>query len=162
MNITQHEIESAVRRLAQEVERHHLTQAVIVLKGALHFGSALLLEMGLDLPVEFLTVYSYRGKTQYYPPQVTSSSSILYDNQHILLIEDIIDTGNTLEVLTEYLMHRGAASIRVVTLLQRELYMGHMTSHHHVGFYLPHDLFAVGYGLDIDQKGRHTHGIKFT
>ncbi len=162
MMFDRHAIKQRVTDLAVEIERyhvtHHVTHAVVVLTGALHFASDLLRVMEIDLPVSFIAVQSYKGnvrvhnpKILYYPPY-----EVVHD-QHILVIEDIVDTGDTIVAVRRHLFGMGAKSIRTVSLLMRSTCL---ITVEHVGFVLEGDEFVIGYGLDVGGKGRHTYGIE--
>ena len=159
MMFSQQRIQDRVAQLAKDIGHHHVTHAVVVLTGALHFASDLLRALEMDLPVSFMIVRSYGGTSQIkYPEVIYGPRAEEIHGQHILLIEDIVDTGNTLRVVEEYLDDHGASSITIVSLLLRATCF-RADVINYVGFVLEDDEFVVGYGLDIDGRGRHTYGI---
>ncbi|KKL09706.1 hypothetical protein LCGC14_2563160, partial [marine sediment metagenome] len=116
MSIARADIQMRVVDLAREIEFYPLDRAVIVLKGALHFGSDLLRHIhnppeghgGIDLPVEFLTVSTYSGKKRAREPKILSRTFEDVSGQRILLIEDIVDSGFTVAAVQRDLELLGA------------------------------------------------------
>ena len=128
---------------------------ICVLKGSLVFTADLIRACQLDCDVEFIAVSSYENAT-------TSSGriKITHDIQqdvtgrHLILIEDILDSGNTLSFLREYLRAKGAASVTIVTLLDKPARRTRDITADLAGYTVP-DAFVVGYGLDYAQKYRN-------
>lgn len=128
---------------------------VCILKGAIMFMTELFKRIDLDAEIDFMSVSSYGDST-------TSSGDvrILKDLDHnivdknILIVEDIIDTGYTLTYLKDNLESRGAKSVKIASLLNKE--DRRVTEIHgdYIGFEIP-DEFVVGYGLDFKQKYRN-------
>ena len=126
-----------------------------VLKGSFIFHADLVRACQLDCDVDFMAVGSYGGGT------VSSGRvKIIHDIQQdvsgrdIIIVEDILDSGNTLAFLKEYLKAKGAASVTVVTLIDKPARRKKAVEADFAGFVAP-DEFVVGYGLDYDQKYRN-------
>jgi hypoxanthine phosphoribosyltransferase len=128
---------------------------ICVLKGAVFFVADLVRRLPFDLEIEFMAVSSYGG--------ATDSSGVVrilkdldtdIEGRHVLIVEDIIDSGLTLQYLTRSLKARNPASLEVVTLLSKP---GRRTADlecRYTGFEIP-DEFVVGYGLDYAEKYRN-------
>jgi len=127
---------------------------LIVLNGASVFASALLKRIEESVPTALVKVSSYSG--------TESTNNILVDyfpyelvrGRNILLIEDIVDTGLTLNFLKKELKKNGANNIECVTLLFKPSKYNYSTSPQYVGFDIGEE-FVVGYGMDYNQKGRN-------
>jgi hypoxanthine phosphoribosyltransferase len=126
-----------------------------VLKGAVMFLVDLARSIQLSLEIDFMAISSYGASTQ--------SSGIVrilkdledsVEGQHILVVEDIVDSGLTLDYLLRSLQARGPASIKVCGLLVKEREREHAVSIDYVGFTIP-DRFVVGYGLDFAERYRN-------
>jgi len=126
-----------------------------VLKGAVIFLVDLARQIQLSLEIDFMAISSYGASTQ--------SSGIVrilkdledsVEGQHILVVEDIVDSGLTLEYLLRSLAARGPASIKVCGLLVKERPREHSVAVDYVGFTIP-DRFVVGYGLDFAEQYRN-------
>ncbi|HJX53894.1 MAG TPA: hypoxanthine phosphoribosyltransferase [Polyangia bacterium] len=128
--------------------------AVGILRGAFVFMADLVRAIPRDVRCDFLGVRSYGAATETSGVvQITSDLSLPVAGQHVLLVEDIVDTGLTLRYLLDLLEARGPASIHVCTLLNKTSRRRVEVPLHFVGFEIP-DRFVVGYGLDAGQKYR--------
>lgn len=133
--------------------------ALTVLRGGFVFGADLIRQMDPEIAVQvdFLRASSYGDRTTSagrvdvaHPPPV--------EDRDVLIVEDIVDTGRTLESLQERIRDHGARSLRTVTLLDKEGRPDRRCTLDYVGFRIP-DLFVVGYGLDYAQMYRHLPDI---
>lgn len=149
--LTREQIEQRVQELAKEiVADFHGTEPLVitVLKGSFVFVADLIREMSMPLTTEFIRVSSYGN-------QVVTSGEVKLEldldssigNRHVLLVEDIVDTGLTLEYLKASLEVRKPASLRVCSLLHKPGNNVKISNIEYVGFNIPND-FVVGYGLD--------------
>ena len=128
--------------------------AVGVLRGAFVFMADLVRAIPRDIRCDFLGVRSYGAATETSGVvQITSDLSLPVAGQHVLLVEDIVDTGITLRYLLDLLEARWPASLHVCTLLSKPSRRQVEVPLHFVGFEIP-DHFVVGYGLDAGQKYR--------
>lgn len=126
-----------------------------ILKGATPFLSDLIKEMDVYLEMDFMDVSSYGGG-------VTSSGEVKIlkdldtnvEGKDLLIVEDIIDSGRTLNYLIEMFRYRKANSIKIVTLLDKPEGRVVDVKADYVGFLVPNE-FVVGYGLDYDEKYRN-------
>ena len=126
-----------------------------VLKGSFVFIADLMRACQLQSDIEFIAVSSYANATE-----SSGRVKINYDLQqdisgrHLIIVEDILDSGNTLAFLKQYFLARGAASITIVTLLDKPSRRAKAIYPDVAGFTVP-DEFVVGYGLDYAQRYRN-------
>ncbi|ANZ57322.1 hypoxanthine phosphoribosyltransferase [Fructilactobacillus lindneri] len=129
---------------------------ICVLKGAVPFTADLIKRMNIYMDVDFIDVSSYKGGIS-----STGEVELVKDidtdvsGRDVLFIDDIIDTGNTLEYLKDLLKNRGAKSIKICTLMDKpEARKVDAIKADYVGFDVPNE-FLVGYGLDYQGKYRN-------
>jgi hypoxanthine phosphoribosyltransferase len=125
-----------------------------VLKGSFMFVADLVRAVDGPVEVEFLGVSSYVGESSSGAVQITQDLRVDVSGKHVLLVEDIVDTGLTLDYLRRTLGARNPASLKVVALLDKPSRRKVEVAVDLVGFEIP-DLFVVGYGLDLDQLYRN-------
>ena len=157
--VTREEIATAVKKLGQEITADYGDKEIVVigiLRGAAVFMTDIIREIDLYMDIDFMSVSSYGDGTE-----STGQVKIIKDldtnvrDKHILIVEDIIDTGRTLKHLVELFEYRQAASIKIATLLdkpERRSMKDIMPDY--VGIEIPNE-FVVGYGLDFQQKYRN-------
>lgn len=155
--VNEQEIESIVNRLAAEIDRDYADKdwlMVGVLKGSILFMADLMKAMKNDFKIDFVVVSSYADGTE-----STGRVNVIKDisqsivGKDILIVEDIIDSGNTLHFLDQYLRAKGAASVNLVTLFDKPDRRVKEVPVKYVGKVIP-DAFIVGYGLDYAEKYR--------
>ncbi len=151
-------IDARVRELAAEIARAYEGKPVTVvgiLTGCLMFTADLIRRIDLPLRVAFITASSYRGETTT-SGRLEIRDELLPDisGRHILLLDDILDTGKTLTRVVAHLIDRGAASVKVGVLLRKIGRQEVPFEPDYVGFTIP-DKFVVGYGLDFNDEHRH-------
>ncbi len=128
---------------------------ISVLRGAFIFMADIVRACQVRSDVEFIAVSSYGSGTS-----STGAVKITHDIQqditgrNLVVIEDILDSGNTLHFLKQYFMTKGAASVSICTLMDKPSRRAKQVIPDYVGFTVP-DEFVVGYGLDYDQKYRN-------
>jgi hypoxanthine phosphoribosyltransferase len=156
------EIELRVRELGAAITRdyaEHPPLLVCVLKGAMHFMSDLARAIQLPVDVDFMAVSSYGSATQTSGVvRIVKDLDADLSGRHVVVVEDIIDSGLTLNYLRKYLAARGPASIEVCALLLKEGEQRIEPDYRYVGFTIP-SAFVVGYGLDVDERYRNLEGI---
>lgn len=156
--LSQAELSEGIARLARSV-RNDLGRQPVTVVGVLTGSIVLVADLirSLDGPVRVGMVWasSYRG-TDTSPGRLDLRLDLLPDltGQHVLLVDDIFDTGRTLEGLLAELRKRGAASVRSLVLLRKTGRAEVPFTPTYVGFEIP-DQFVVGYGLDFDGAWRH-------
>ena len=130
---------------------------VCILKGAIMFYTDLLRAIPIQLSMDFMAVSSYGKRTKSSGEvEIRKDLSSSIENRHVIIVEDIIDSGFTLTYLTRMLSARGAASIKLCTLLDKPSRRapGITLKSDYAGFEIGDD-FVVGYGLDYDEAYRN-------
>jgi len=125
-----------------------------VLKGSFMFLADLIRAAGIDCEIDFMSLASYgQAKSGTGIVRLLKDININIRGRHVLIVEDIIDSGVTADYLRKYLQLRQPASIEFVTLLNKKRARKVDIDIKYVGFEIP-DVFAIGYGLDFDEKHR--------
>src|SRR5688572_3346722 len=157
--ITAERIRERLDAMAAEITRAYEGKPAVtvvgILNGCLMFVADLVRRIDLPLRVAFITASSYRG-TATTPGRLEIRDELLPDitGRHILLLDDILDTGKTLTRVVAHLINRGAASVKVGVLLRKTGRQEVPFEPDFVGFTIP-DKFVVGYGLDFNDEYRH-------
>ncbi|GEJ58649.1 hypoxanthine phosphoribosyltransferase [Anaeromyxobacter diazotrophicus] len=125
-----------------------------VLKGSFMFLADLARAIDLPLKVDFIGTTSYQGTKSSGVVRITNDLSRPIDGEHILLVEDIVDTGLTMQYLLENLATRHPASVKVCALLEKPARAKVQVPIAYKGFSIP-DEFVIGYGLDWDGRFRN-------
>jgi hypoxanthine phosphoribosyltransferase len=126
-----------------------------VLKGSFIFMADLVRYMDIPCEVDFMAVSSYGNRSMTTGAvKINRDLSVDIENRHVIVVEDILDSGLTLNYLVNYLGGRNPASITVVTLLDKPAQRQKPIDPNYVGFEIP-NAFVVGYGLDYAEKYRN-------
>lgn len=160
--ISETEIKEKIKEIAAKITSDYAGESVLfvcILKGSIHFYSDLTREIDLPLTMDFMSISSYGSGT-------TSSGEVkmLKDldksicNKHVIIVEDIIDSGNTLSYLKRLLSSRQPKSIKICTLLDKPSRRKVDLTPDYCCFIIP-DEFVVGYGLDFDEIYRNEKEI---
>lgn len=156
--ISAEQIQNKIAELGAQITRDYrgLNPLLIgVLKGACTFISDLMRAIDTQLGVEFMGISSYGVSTRSSGEvRITKDLDVPVEGRHILIVEDIVDTGITLSYLIATLRARGAASIKLVALLDKFERRQRPVEINYVGFKIP-DEFVVGYGLDFAERYRN-------
>ncbi len=155
------EIRQAVKKIAKKINREYSNQNPLflgILNGAFIFASDLFRELKIDAEISFIKLSSYyqvnsTGKVR----ELIGLNHTVF-NRNLIILEDIIDTGLTLQFTMEILQDLGAASIDVVTLFIKPRSYSKKIEIKYVGFEIP-DEFIVGYGMDYNGYGRNLKDI---
>jgi hypoxanthine phosphoribosyltransferase len=132
---------------------------ICILKGACYFLADLSRAIQRDVQIDFMGISSYgRGKTSSGEVKITKDLDISLEGADVLIVEDIIDSGVTLNYLTGLLAQRKPKSVRIATLLDKPERRLRPVDVAYVGFRIP-DEFVVGYGLDYAEKYRNLRDI---
>jgi hypoxanthine phosphoribosyltransferase len=150
-------IRARIKELGAQITKDYHGEAVVVvgvLKGAFIFLADLVRAIDLPVTVEFIGVASYAGTKSTGHVRLTHDLSADVKGKHVLLVEDIIDTGHTIDYLLEVLKVREPQSLKVATFLSKP--DAHEMKHtlDYVGFEITRE-FVIGYGLDLDQYYRN-------
>ncbi len=156
--VSEEEIKKRVSEMAQEISNEYRGKDLIVvgiLKGAVIFLSELVKQIEFPVFMDFMAVSSY-GKSSISTGEVRIIKDLDFsvEGKDILIVEDIIDTGLTLNYLKDILGKRGAKSVKICTLLDKPDRRTVGVNIDFLGFEIP-DEFVVGYGLDFDEKYRN-------
>ncbi|WP_413295192.1 hypoxanthine phosphoribosyltransferase [Bdellovibrio sp. HCB185ZH] len=149
--ISEEKIQLKVKELGEILTKQFKNEKVIaicVLKGSFMFYSDLIRSINADITCEFFGVASYHGGTSSSGEvKVTLDLASPIENQHVILVEDIVDTGLTMNYLKNSIMSRKPKSLTTIALLEKPEALKVKCDVDHVGFKIPND-FVVGYGLD--------------
>lgn len=155
--LTEDQIHRKVEEIGERISEDYRGKNPIfvgVLKGCFIFMADLMRTVSIPCSMDFMAVSSYRGTTSTGAVKINKDLSEDVAGRHVILVEDILDSGVTLNYLKQYLEVRQTASIRIVTLLDKparrkaELYADYSC------FEVP-DAFVVGYGLDYNERYRN-------
>ena len=157
--VTREEIQKRIAELADEINRDYEGKEytlVVTLRGAVPFFADLFCKLtGNEVDCDFIAVSSY-GATTESTGEVRMSKDLSspIKGKHIIIVEDIIDTGITLSYLKKLFEAREPASVKVCSLLDKPSRREVAVEGDYVGFTIPNE-FVIGYGLDYDQKYRN-------
>ncbi len=147
-----------VRELAAEISADYAGKDVVlvgVLKGAIFFVADLMRALDLQCEVDFMAISSYGSLTKSSGVvRILKDLDAVIENRHVLILEDIIDSGLTLQYLLRNLQGRGPASLEVCALLVKPGRSKVDLQPRYVGFEIP-DEFVIGYGLDHAERYRN-------
>ena len=156
--LSEEQIHTRVRELGAEISRDYAGKEPLfvgVLKGCFIFMADLVRAAQIKSEIEFIGVSSYNNGTKSSGVvQITRDLQRDISGRDIIIVEDILDSGNTLYFLTESLKTKGAASVTLATLLDQPARREKPISADYAGFEVP-DEFVVGYGLDYCQQYRN-------
>lgn len=156
--LSEEEINARIRKLGEQISNDYAGKSIhliCILKGASFFMCELAKRITIPVSIDFMSVSSYGSST-------TSGGEIKIlkdldeslEGRHVLVVEDIVDTGRTLSHLTKLLKDRGAADVKICALLDKPERREVDIKADYIGFQIP-DEFVVGYGLDYDQRYRN-------
>lgn len=131
---------------------------VVVLNGAFVFASKIFTQMDMACQVAFLRVSSYRGTKSTGNVEQNLAIDVSLTGRHIVILEDIVDTGNTMERLRNDLKEAGANSVSICTMLFKPSVFKKDYPIEYIGLEIP-DRFVVGLGLDYNELGRNISSI---
>ena len=159
VQISAEQIQARVRELGAQISAEYTGRELVlvgVLKGSWIFLADLARAISLpDLRVEFLGVQSYGDETTSSGVvQITFDLTKPIDGKHVLVVEDIVDTGLTMDYIIDNLRTRHPASVKLCALLHKPSRIKKPCTIDYLGFTIP-DLFVIGYGLDYAQKYRN-------
>ena len=156
--ITEEQISGRISELARQIDGDYAGEPVLlasVLKGSFMFLSDLSRRLGDNFTLDFIHVSSYGEGTSFSGVvQIRKDLDQNIEGQNVLIVEDIVDTGVTLDHLRELLSTRRPKSLKVITLLSKPEARRSETPIEYVGFEIP-NVFVVGYGLDHAERYRN-------
>ncbi len=155
--ISEEEIERHVAEIGRQISRDYADKNPIfvgVLKGCFIFMADLMRHVTVNCTMDFMSVSSYRGTTSTGAVKINKDLNEDIEGRHLILVEDILDSGVTLNYLKNYLSVRRPASIRVATLMDKPARRKADIYADYSCFEVP-DAFVVGYGLDYNENYRN-------
>lgn len=155
-------LQARVREMGEEISRDYPDgplYLVGILKGSFIFLADLARSISRDVRIDFIGISSYgRAKTSSGEVRVTKDLDISVEGQHVLLVEDIVDSGITLTYLMKLIAQRKPKSVRIATMLDKPERRQRPVDVAYTGFRIP-DEFVVGYGLDHAEDYRQLTSI---
>lgn len=155
--ITRSEIASRLRVMAQEIHRDFAESELVVvslLNGTVMFLADLVRHLPLPLRLDFIGVSSYRANTESGDLVFTKDLRLDVRGRDVLLVDDILDTGNTMKRVLEKLAVLGPKRVRICVLLDKPSRRIQPIQADYIGFEIP-DVFVIGYGLDFAERYRN-------
>jgi len=159
--ISKAKVQQKVALLAGQINGDYADKSPIflpILNGSFMFASDLVKQIEAPSKISFVKVSSYAGTTSSGQLKTLIGVEESLFNQHIIIVEDIVDTGLTLQKIVEELKGLGAKSVEVAALLRKQPAREKMIEVKYVGFEIDNE-FVVGYGLDYDGLGRNLEDI---
>lgn len=158
ITLTEEELQAKVGELARQVSLDYAGEDVLligIMKGSTFFLTDLSRRLTCELVMDYMTVSSYGAGTRSSGTvRVLKDLDVDIRDRHVLIVEDIVDSGNTLSYLLEMLGDRRPASLKICALLDKPSRREQQVPIAYKGFTIP-DLFVVGYGMDYNQRYRH-------
>lgn len=156
--ISEEALETRIQEMADKINRDYAGKTVHligILKGSVFFVCELAKRLTIPATLDFMSVSSYGSETKTSGRvKISKDLDESIEGRHVIVVEDIIDSGNTLSYLLRILSERQPESIRLITLLNKPDRREKAVEVDDSGFVIP-DVFVVGYGLDYAQKYRN-------
>jgi hypoxanthine phosphoribosyltransferase len=156
--ITEQELAQRVRELGAQISRDYADAdlfLISVLKGSIVFMADLMRHISIPHSIDFMATSSYGASTQSSGVvQILKDLEESIEGRHVLIVEDIIDSGHTLAYLRRLILARNPASLRICALLDKKERRESDVPVEYVGFSIPNE-FVVGYGLDFNEQYRN-------
>jgi hypoxanthine phosphoribosyltransferase len=154
-------VQKRVKEIAADISQKYEGDAPIligILNGSFIFCADLMREMDIDCEIDFIKVSSYTGTQSVGTVKLRKDISADITNRHVVIVEDIIDSGLTIKFIKDRMLEAGPKSVAIVTLLMKPDIAKLDFDIDWVGFEIPPE-FVVGYGLDYDQLFRNLKGV---
>lgn len=156
--IEEEDVDSRILELAKEIDEEYKGEEVFlvcVLRGAAFFACELAKRITIPVTLDFMQVSSYGSGTRSTGEvKIVKDIDLSLRDKNVIIVEDIVDTGNTLSTLKAFFVQRKAKSVKICSLLDKPERREVNVDIDYVGFTIP-DKFVVGYGLDYNQKYRN-------
>ena len=159
--LSESEIKKRVKELADTISDDYKDKSPIfigILNGCYVFMADLLRELSIGVEVDFVKIRSYDGDSSTGTIKFRKDISADIDNRHVVIVEDIIDSGFTINFLVNRLKESGPKSVSVATVLYKKKVAKLDFEIDYVGFVIPPE-FVVGYGLDYNEKYRNLKDV---
>jgi len=151
-------LDQIAAQITQDYRDRELT-VIAILNGSLVFMADLMRRIQLPLRLDCLSVASYHGKTETSGEVIFRQVAPDVKDRHVLVLDDILDSGHTLAAIREKLRAAGPRSVKVCVLLSKKKVRAHTVDADYIGFEIE-DEFVVGYGLDYDERYRNLPYIR--
>lgn len=156
--ITEEELDKRIRELGSQISADYEGESIFlvcILKGAAMFACELAKRITVPVTMDFMATSSYgSGTVSSGEVKIKKDLDLPMEGRNVLIVEDIIDSGNTLNFLSQLFRDRNAKSVRMCTMLDKPDRREVDVDVDYTGFTIP-DEFVVGFGLDYDQKYRN-------
>ncbi len=155
--ISEEEIDKRCKEIGAQISKDYSGKTPVVLgllKGSIPFMAELIKHLSIDCEIEFMAVSSYSGTESNGDVKIVKDLDRSIIGEDVIIVEDIVDTGKTLEKVKELLYSKGANSVTVASLLDKPDRRIIDIEAEYVGFVIPNE-FVVGFGLDFNQKYRN-------
>lgn len=156
--VSEKQIHEICVRIGKQITQDYAGKNPLIiglLKGCMPFMAELIKNIDLYCEIELMGVSSYHGGISSSADiKITKDLEVSVANRHVIIAEDIVDTGKTLDVISKLLLHRGAASVEVATLLDKPEGRVVPFTPKYIGTLIPKE-FVVGFGLDYDEMYRN-------
>ena len=155
--LSEEQLQFQIKAMADAINKDYQSKQVVfiaILNGSFMFAADIFKHFTLDCEISFIKLASYKGLNS--SGDVTTAIGLDIDlhNRHVVILEDIIDTGKTLHYFLPQLQHHHPASLKIATLLHKAEMTKYEVPIDYTGFVIPNK-FLVGYGLDYDGLGRN-------
>ena len=154
--VTEEQIQTRAKELGAQITKEYSEKNPLVvglLRGSVPFMADLIKNIDLDIQFDTMDVSSYEGTQSVGEIRILKDLDTAVNGLDIILVEDIVDTGKTLNTVKNTLLHRGAKSVKICTLLNKAARRTIDIKADYIGFEVG-DEFVIGYGMDFDQKYR--------
>lgn len=157
--VSEDHLQNRIRELGAEISRDYEGQDLLllcILRGGVMFLTDLMRRITVPHAIDFMAISSYSVGVRKSTGQVRIALDLnqSIEGRHVLVVEDIVDTGHTIAAVLELLEARRPASLKICALLDKSVRREVVVPIHYIGFDIP-DKFVFGYGLDIDEYYRN-------
>lgn len=159
--ITRDKIQARIEELGREITKEYQGRRpifVCVLNGAFPFASELFLQVDTDAEIAFIRLQSYEGMESTNVVKKVMGLTANIEGRPVIVVEDIVDTGNTIDRLVKDLKEQNPADVKIATLLFKPESLRCDVKPDYIGFSIP-PKFIIGYGLDLDGLARNLQDI---
>jgi len=159
--IKAHEIKEQIDRLAKQINEDYADKKplfIAILNGSFMFASDLFKELTIDAEICFIKLASYKGTKSTGNVITSIGLDMPLTDRHVIIVEDIVDTGKTLNEFLPQLVNQQPASLKIAALLHKPEALVHPLAIDYIGFSVPNK-FLLGFGLDYDGLGRNLKEI---
>jgi hypoxanthine phosphoribosyltransferase len=155
--ISREEIDERVAILGAQISADYEGKRpliIAILNGSFIFAADLFRALTIEAEISFIKLASYKGTSSTGHVVTAIGMEEKLNGRHVIILEDIIDTGKTLHSFLPEILHRGPESLKIATFLSKPEALTHEVKADYIGFEIPNN-FVVGYGLDYDGLGRN-------